>query len=173
MTLESKKKSFQVNALALFTRLYINLWIMVTLTTACGSFSITCALILTKLARMTDSDVTLFPYPHSSVVTQFWGVGLVSGLDHTLFRSNKLLQYCLLNYWTASSYRHCSFSLMIGKWEVVFPSESFGALQLRGVFSNTDNYSVRAALYNGLKGQSTLFWEHFRMHFPRLSRSNI
>ena len=28
-------------------------------------FSISCILVLTKVTRMTDSDVTLYPYPHS------------------------------------------------------------------------------------------------------------
>ena len=34
-------------------------------------FSISCILILTKVTRVTDLDVTLYPYPHSSVVTQY------------------------------------------------------------------------------------------------------
>ena len=45
------------------------------------------------------------------------------------------------------SYKHCSFSLRIAKCEVVFPSKSFVALKLGGVFSNTVNNSARAALY--------------------------
>ena len=36
---------------------------------------------------------------------------------------------------------------MIAKFGVVFPSTSFVALELGGVFSNTVNYFVRAALY--------------------------
>ena len=47
-----------------------------------------CILILTKVTRMTDLDVTLYPYPHSSVVTQYWVVGLVSGWDHLRFVQN-------------------------------------------------------------------------------------
>ena len=42
---------------------------------------------------------------------------------------------------------------MIAKCGVVFPSKRFVALKLVGLFSNTVNYSVRAALYvHGLKG---------------------
>ena len=42
---------------------------------------------------------------------------------------------------------------MIAKCGVVFPSKRFVALKLGGVFSNTVNYSVRAAFFvHGLKG---------------------
>ena len=41
----------------------------------------------------------------------------------------------------------CSFSLMIAKFGGVFTSKSSVALKLSGLFSNTVNCSLRAALY--------------------------
>ena len=87
VTLEPKRTSFQVYVLARLTRFYIcELWWH--LLPLVEVFSISCILILTKVTRVTDLDVTLYPYPHSSVVTQYWVVGLVSGCDRSRFVQN-------------------------------------------------------------------------------------
>ena len=39
--------------------------------------------LLEQAIRMIDLDVTLYPYPHSSVATQYWAVGMVSGWHST------------------------------------------------------------------------------------------
>ena len=72
-------------------------------------------------------------------------VGLMSGWDQPRFVQNNFF----INVYktTGLDYKHGSFSLMIAKYGVVFPSKPFVALKLGGMFSNTVNYSVRAALY--------------------------
>ena len=65
---------------------------------------------------------------------------------------------------------------MVAKFWVFFPSTSFVALKLGGVFSNTVHYSVRAALIvHGLKGLVNLrsFVSTFAGMFSPLSRPNI
>ena len=89
VTLEPKRTSFQVYLLAHFTRFYIcELWLHL-LPPLVEAFSISCILVLTKVTGVTDLDVTLYSYPHSSVVTQYWVVGgFVSGCDHSCFVQN-------------------------------------------------------------------------------------
>ena len=79
-------------------------------------FSISCILILTKVTRMTDLYVTLYPYPHSSVVTQYWAVGLVSGGIMPRFVQNNFF----ITVYKATA-RQVPFSLLIAKCQAVFP----------------------------------------------------